>query len=160
MQTEGWGKMQGLLFFGAFSTASLERMAIVTQLSRRMLVSVGAFIALTVAGSVLLGFICFPAQSHVPTSVACDISLFSPTIAAVVAGLLFGRKVALVVSPLAAFAPAVGLGVLFLTGHVRYWYGHDISAALLLAATYCLLPSVVASAASAIVFSRPGDSAL
>ena len=23
MQTEGWGKMQGLLFFGAFSTASL-----------------------------------------------------------------------------------------------------------------------------------------
>lgn len=135
-------------------------MAIVAQLSRRMLVSVGAFVALTVAGAVLLGFTCFPAQSHVPASIACNISLFSPAIAAVVAGLLFGRKVALVVSPLAAFAPAVGLGVLLLTGHFRCWYGNDIPAALLLAATYCLLPSVIASAASTIIFLRRGNNAL
>jgi len=135
-------------------------MAVVTQISHHVLVPLGAFLALTVAGSVSLGFTCFPASSHVPASLACNISLFSPAIAAVVAGLLFGRSVAPLMSPFAAFAPIVGLGILFLTGHLRYWYGQDIAAALSLAAIYCLLPSVVASAVSAIVVSRRGANAL
>lgn len=138
----------------------LERTVVVTQLSCRMLVPLIAFLALTVAGSVSLGFTCFPASSHVPASLACDISLHSPAIAAVVAGLLFGRKVALLMSPFAAFVPVVGLGILFLTGHLYYWLGQDVTAALPLAAIYCLFPSMVASAFSAIIFSRRGANAL
>jgi drug/metabolite transporter (DMT)-like permease len=135
-------------------------MGIVTELSRRMLAPLGTFLVLTVAGSVSLGFTCFPASSHLPASLACNISLVSPAIAAVVAGLLFGRKVTPLLSPFAALAPVIGLGILFLMGHLHYWFGQDIAAALSLTASYCLLPSVVASFVSAVVFSRQGANAL
>lgn len=129
-------------------------MFVVTHTNRRMLVSLIAFILLTFAGSLLLGFTCFPSSSHSPVSLWCNISFYSPAIAAVVAGIHFGRKVAVATSPLAAFAPIIGLSILYLSGHIRYWYGQDIGAALSRAAIYCIIPSIAASAVSAFVFSR------
>ncbi len=125
-----------------------------------MLLSLGAFLVLVVVGSVLVGLLCFPAFSHAPASLGCSIGLFSPLIAAVISGFIFGRRIAVAMSPFAAIVPIVGLGILFLTGHLRYWYGQDIAAALQLAVIYCIFPSVVASIVSATIYWRRGKNAL
>lgn len=129
-------------------------MSSINRLGRHVLLSLGAFLVLVIAGSVSVGTMCFPASSHIPASLGCNIGVFSPVIAAVVAGLILGRRVSIVMSPVAILVPIVGLGLLFSTGHLRYWFGQDISAALQLAAIYCLLPCVVAAAISATVFPK------
>jgi hypothetical protein len=63
-------------------------------------------------------------------------------------------------SPVSVLVPIIGLGLLFSTGHLRYWFGQDIAAALQLAAIYCLLPCAITAAISATVFPKRDASAL
>lgn len=142
------------------SCQTLERMSPATHLGRRVLLSLGAFLVLTISGSVLVGLECFPAVSHIPASPGCNIGLFSPLFAAVISGLVFGHRVPVAMSPFAAIVSVVGLSTLFLTGHLHYWVGQDIAAALQLAGIYCLIPSAGASAVSATIYSWRGAYAL
>ena len=95
-----------------------------------MLLSLGAFLVLVIAGSVSVGAMCFPASLHVSANLGCNVGFFSPVIGAVIAGLVFGRRVSVAMSPVSVLAPIVGLGLLFSTGNLRYWFGQDITAAL------------------------------
>ncbi|RTL58172.1 MAG: hypothetical protein EKK46_00275 [Rhodocyclaceae bacterium] len=115
---------------------------------------------IVIVGSVAVSQLCFPAQSHGPVNPWCDLALLSPLLAGVAAGLLFGWKLPFASSPLAFLVPLAGLGLLFLSGHLRYWYGQDIGAAAHLVAIYCLLPTAIASAISAITSARWGANAL
>lgn len=135
-------------------------MSSINRLGRHMLLSLGAFLVLVIAGSVSVGAMCFPASSHVSANFGCNVGLFSPVIGAVIAGLVLGRRVSIAMSPVAILVPIVGLGLLFSTEHLRYWFGQDITAALQLAAIYCLLPCAIAAAISATVFPKRDANAL
>jgi hypothetical protein len=122
--------------------------------ARSVLLSLGAFLLIVMVGSISLGELCYPADSHVAASLACNLSLFSPLVAAIVAGFVIGWRCRFVVSLLAFFVPTVGVAFLALTGHLQYWYGKDVLAALRLAATYCLTPAVLASVLSSAISAR------
>ena len=120
----------------------------------RAILSLATFLAVVFAGSVLIGEHCFPAIAHVPASLLCDLGLYSPPIAAVVAGFIFGWRASVSMSFLAVLVPVLGLAILAAHGALQYWVGHDIAVALQLAVIYCLLPAAVASAASTVASSR------
>jgi hypothetical protein len=139
---------------------SLERMSQPALHVRRIFLALGVFVVIVLAGSLAVGEMCFPAQSHVPASPWCNLGLFSPAFASVVSGVVFGWRQRIHVSILGVLVPIFGLGLLFLSGHLHYWFGQALGPALQHAIVYCLLPSAIASIASAILFSRRGANAL
>lgn len=128
--------------------------------AHRIFLALGLFVVIVLAGSLVVGEMCFPAQSHVPASPWCNLGLFSPAFASVVSGLIFGWRQRIQVSILGVLVPIFSLGLLFLSGHLHHWFGQALGPSLQLAVVYCLLPSAIASIASASLFSRRGANAL
>lgn len=132
----------------------LERMSSVLHHVKRMSLATAMFIALTIAGSVIIGQRCFPTYAHGPMKLECELSLYAPLISSIISGAFFGWRSDIRTAPLAIVAPALGLSVLLFQGDwLRYWYGEDIVAALRLAVFFCITPALLASIVGSVISS-------
>lgn len=108
-----------------------------------------AFVVVVFVGAVSVDSVCFPAYSHgVPARWECDLALFAPCVAALVAGLVVGWKASPGTTSRAFLSVLLGLGIAVSLGYLRHWYGSDILHAGLLALFGCILPAILMGAIS------------
>jgi len=122
----------------------LKRMNAGFALSLRFVAATFAFVALTVVANTEMQSVC-TLESHAATPWVCTLWMFSPVLAAAIAGVLVSMASPAWSVVCAIVVIFVGLCIAVPMNYTQGWHGSDLGYALGMALVGCFIPAIAAS---------------